>query len=94
MGSKLRNRHRCNVEICASILSIFGESPLRKTWIMNGANLNHALATRHLGKLVDCGFLECNEEESLYELTKDGRAFLDEFSRFKRIETKLLGLTE
>lgn len=74
-----------------SILSAIGDRPMRKTWIMNGANLNHALVTKHLENLVKCGFLACDVEEGgLYELTELGRLFLEEYSRFRGFESRLL----
>ena len=63
---------------------------MRKTWIMNGANLNHALVTKHLDRLLRAGFLVQSYDSEVYELTDEGRAFLEEYGRFKRLEDILL----
>ena len=63
---------------------------MRKTWIMNGANLNHALVTKHLDRLLRCGFLAQSDGSDVYELTEEGRGFLAEYSRFKYLEDMLL----
>jgi predicted transcriptional regulator len=89
VNSKGWARHRCGVELCASILSLVGNGPMRKTWIMNGANMNHALATKQLKRLLKCGFLNQVENSDEFELTEDGRGFLSEYDRFKRLEDAL-----
>jgi predicted transcriptional regulator len=78
------------VEVCASILSTIGDTPMRKTWIMNRANLNHALVTKHLDRLLMCGFLAQTKTSEAYELTDEGRSFLSEYDRFRRLEQTLL----
>ncbi|MCJ7608227.1 winged helix-turn-helix domain-containing protein [Candidatus Bathyarchaeota archaeon] len=65
---------------------------LKKTWVMNGVNLNHVSATRHLDRMMDCGFLRCIGEGDLYELTQEGKAFLEEYRRFRLIEMRILRL--
>jgi predicted transcriptional regulator len=57
---------------------------------MNGANLNHALVTKHLDRLLTCGFLAQSDGSDVYELTDEGRGFLAEYSRFKHLEDMLL----
>jgi predicted transcriptional regulator len=85
-----RSRHRHEVEVCASILSTVADGPMRKTWIMNDVNLNHSVVTKHLHRLMDCGFLSCDEEESLYKLTDAGRDFLEEYDKFKLLAEKMM----
>jgi predicted transcriptional regulator len=63
---------------------------MRKTWIMNGANLNHALVTKHLDRLLRVGFLAQSDGSEVYELTEEGRSFLSKYDRFKRLEDILL----
>ena len=63
---------------------------MRKTWMMNVANVNHVLMKKQLSMLLGCGFITQISDNRVYELTDDGRAFLDEYSRFKRQENMLL----
>jgi predicted transcriptional regulator len=56
---------------------------------MNAANLNHCLLRKHLERLLGCGFL-VQVDGDVFELTKGGRAFLDEYTKFKRLESVLM----
>ena len=83
-----RNNHRCEVQIDAAILSSVTVNPMRKTLIMNAANLNHRVLKKHLARLLRAGFLV--QVGDFYKLTDGGQAFLEEFTRFKRIEDVLM----
>jgi predicted transcriptional regulator len=83
------SRHRCEIEIAACLLSSVADKPMRKTWMMNAANLNHILMEKQLRRLLGCGFI-AQVNGDVYELTEDGRAFLGEYNRFKRLEEVLL----
>lgn len=85
-----QNRHRCEIEIAASLLRSVAKKRMRKTWMMNAANLNHVLMEKQLGRLLGCGFITQVDGSEVYELTEDGRAFLDEYVRFKRLEDMFL----
>jgi len=80
-----KSRCRCDVEIAACILSAVAKRPMKKTWIMYTANLNHRLLRKHLERLLERGFL-VQVDSGVYELTKGGRTFLDEYAKFKRLE--------
>lgn len=83
-----RNRHRCEVEIAASILSSVAFNPMRKTLIMNAVNLNHEVLKKYLARLLKTGFLV--QVNDAYKLSEMGQAFLEEFTRFRRMEDMLM----
>ena len=83
-----KSHHRCEVKIAASILRCVDLKPRRKTLIMNAVNLNHRVLEKHLARLLNAGFLV--QLGDVYELTEDGRAFLEDFGEFQEIEAMLM----
>ena len=83
-----RKNHRCQVQIDAAMLSSVAVNPMRKTLIMNAVNLNHRVLKKHLARLLRAGFLV--QAGNFYKSTEEGQAFLEEFTRFKRMEDVLM----
>lgn len=61
---------------------------------MNMANLNYYVLRKHLDRLLGCGFIVKVKDTDVYELTESGRAFLDEYARFRSLENMLMNRIE
>jgi predicted transcriptional regulator len=72
-----KNRDRLN--IIAALLEAAGTGK-NKTRIMYAANLSFKLLEKYLGTTLDLGFIRPNG--SVYQLTEEGRAFLDRYRQF------------
>jgi hypothetical protein len=64
LGDALRLGHRGSIRSVESACLIVDEL-MRKTWIMNGTNLNHVVATKYMKRLLKCGFLTQAEKRAL-----------------------------
>ena len=71
--SKYRNRVSIMSDILASIK--FSKKGLKKTQIMQSANLNYLQTKKYLSYMLNCGFLVVTERET-YAITPKGTCFL------------------
>lgn len=65
------------MEILADVLEAAQEAD-RKTAILRAAGLNHTRGTRYLELCLELGLMDVGE--GCYELTADGRRFLDHWA--------------
>jgi predicted transcriptional regulator len=86
LANSERVRHRCDLEIVASILSAVTDGPKRKTKIKKTANMNYYSSEKYLTRLLRSGLLLKKRNSDAYELTDRGKAFLDQYAGFKRLD--------
>lgn len=82
------NKNRSQEEIIANILLIVMKEP-RKTHIMYKANLSYTLLSKYLDKLVEGGLIKYRENSKIYELTKKGETYLDNYAQYKSLKNQL-----
>jgi predicted transcriptional regulator len=83
-------KYRDGLGIIADVLHAAG-SGSKKTRIMGVANLSYKLFEKYLGRTVQVGFLQLNDEG--YEVTEKGQDFLEKYhafsNRYSRLESEL-----
>ena len=92
VGMVAQTCHRSKEQIAADMLAAISDGT-RKTRIMYGANLSYALTVKYLKRLQDCGLVQHDDEHKIYRLTPEGRYYLEEYSKYKRIEGQVLAQT-
>jgi predicted transcriptional regulator len=83
-------KYRDGLGIIADILHAAG-SGSKKTRIMGVANLSYKLFEKYLGRTVQVGFLQLNDEG--YEVTEKGQDFLEKYhdlsGRYSKLDSEL-----
>lgn len=70
-------RKRSKYELCAEVLELLLDGPLRLTWVFNGANLSHSLTVKYLDILVYNKMVY--EDNDFFYINDTGRAWLRKF---------------
>jgi predicted transcriptional regulator len=82
---------RRRVEIVAAILNSAVDG-VKKTRIMQNANLSYSLLEKYLGETIGLGFLQFDNES--YATTEKGREFLEVYLRFSLKHSRLKEMLE
>ena len=73
-------KYRSRLQIIADILSVV-RGGARKTRVMYQANLSYKLLSRYLGEVLEAGLVRFGNDDC-YELTQNGKEFLDRFNEY------------
>lgn len=81
-----RSGYRDRLQIMKDILIVISECDggSKKTHIMYRANLSYSLLMRYLKIMLNAGLIENNLNSSLYEITDNGRTFLELYAKYER----------
>lgn len=75
---------RSNLDIYSDILNV-STNGAKKTQIVYKANLNFNIAKKHIGALMEKGFVEKNSR--MYFTTERGKNFMESYRQLKSMAT-------